>query len=627
MAIEAERLLAVFEARFTSLEKALTRARGDANKTFADIEKAGTRAENALARVGSRGTPGLTRMRGEISRTRIETSNLAAQFNDIGVQLASGQSPFLIALQQGTQINQALGGAGLRGTVGALGGAFASLLNPVSLATIAVIGLGGAAVQYFTSLLSDGEKSAEVLKREADLINQVAKEWGDTLPAIRAYAEERQKLATQAQLQEATDIGLEAAYAEAREQVRGLNVDVVDLLGRLQDAGAAPEAIARLQETFAALGQAVRDEKGGVEEANAVHAALTSLFDTTAIPATADLAKQFDALAAAIATASANAVQLRSDLAIQDFNARNPLGTIGPVFSSGGQFINESELQTVRANATKSQFQLDQERLAKSRRGGVSEAEREAQAVADLIAQLQFERELVGATALEREKATALRRAGAAATAEQKAQIEQLVTATYNEKEAIKQQEEAYKTLQEVGKTALNSLATALSDGKLEGQELLSILAQVAQQLLSMPSLGGGGGFGGFLSGILGSIFHQGGVVGQGGPKRNVNPAVFAGAPRYHSGGVAGLRPGEVPAILQKGEIVLPKGAGARQASPQQITITLVGEEGEMFTPRVQQISGQTAGVVVRESRPQLSRDAVNAVQTASRNRPGIFRS
>ena len=101
---------------------------------------------------------------------------------------------------------------------------------------------------------------------------------------------------------------------------------------------------------------------------------------------------------------------------------------------------------------------------------------------------------------------------------------------------------------------------------------------------------------------------------------------MFAGAPRYHEGGIAGLKPGEVPAILQKGEVVLPKGMGARQQAPQQITITLVGEEGDLFTPRVTQISGKTAGLVVREARPQLSRDAVNSVQAASRNRPNLFR-
>ena len=31
---------------------------------------------------------------------------------------------------------------------------------------------------------------------------------------------------------------------------------------------------------------------------------------------------------------------------------------------------------------------------------------------------------------------------------------------------------------------------------------------------------------------------------------------MFAGAIRYHSGGIAGLRPGEVPAILKEGENV-----------------------------------------------------------------------
>ena len=42
------------------------------------------------------------------------------------------------------------------------------------------------------------------------------------------------------------------------------------------------------------------------------------------------------------------------------------------------------------------------------------------------------------------------------------------------------------------------------------------------------------------------------GVSGAGGG--TPQPALFDGAPRFHSGGVAGLRPDEVPAILQRGE-------------------------------------------------------------------------
>jgi hypothetical protein len=56
------------------------------------------------------------------------------------------------------------------------------------------------------------------------------------------------------------------------------------------------------------------------------------------------------------------------------------------------------------------------------------------------------------------------------------------------------------------------------------------------------------------------------------------------------------------------------------------IVITLVGDEGGTFVPRVSQISGQTAGVVVRQSRPQLATDAVSSVQQAARKRPGLFR-
>jgi hypothetical protein len=77
-------------------------------------------------------------------------------------------------------------------------------------------------------------------------------------------------------------------------------------------------------------------------------------------------------------------------------------------------------------------------------------------------------------------------------------------------------------------------------------RDIARIAAQkFAQELFS--------GFGGILSGI----FHTGGIVGDGGQLRAVNPLVFANAPRYHTGGMAGLKPNEVPAILQRGEEVL----------------------------------------------------------------------
>jgi len=86
------------------------------------------------------------------------------------------------------------------------------------------------------------------------------------------------------------------------------------------------------------------------------------------------------------------------------------------------------------------------------------------------------------------------------------------------------------------------------------------ILKQVIFNLVSSAMGGGGGGAGGVggtIASFIGKMFHDGGVVGQGGTARAVDSSWFANATRYHTGGIAGLRPNEMPAILQKGEEVL----------------------------------------------------------------------
>ncbi len=88
------------------------------------------------------------------------TANLAAQFNDIGVMMASGQSPFLLAVQQGTQVNQVLTqmratGAPLRQT---LVSAFTSIISPLSLVTVGLIAGGAAFGQWvFGAITAGGE--------------------------------------------------------------------------------------------------------------------------------------------------------------------------------------------------------------------------------------------------------------------------------------------------------------------------------------------------------------------------------------------------------------------------------------------------------------------------------------
>ena len=81
-------------------------------------------------------------------------------------------------------------------------------------------------------------------------------------------------------------------------------------------------------------------------------------------------------------------------------------------------------------------------------------------------------------------------------------------------------------------------------------------LAIVKQQLLNaLQAMGGGWASVG--TAISGAIKHGGGIAGAPGRSRAVDSSVFAGAPRFHSGGIPGLAANEVPTILEKGEEVL----------------------------------------------------------------------
>ncbi|KJS40312.1 MAG: hypothetical protein VR71_23690 [Roseovarius sp. BRH_c41] len=92
--------------------------------------------------------------------SNFHTANMAAQFNDIGVMLASGQSPLILAVQQGTQISQVLNQMGSRASIlSTLRAGFASMVSPVSLLTIGVIAGGAALIQWAAGALGASEET------------------------------------------------------------------------------------------------------------------------------------------------------------------------------------------------------------------------------------------------------------------------------------------------------------------------------------------------------------------------------------------------------------------------------------------------------------------------------------
>ena len=95
-------------------------------------------------------------------------------------------------------------------------------------------------------------------------------------------------------------------------------------------------------------------------------------------------------------------------------------------------------------------------------------------------------------------------------------------------------------------------------------------LIQIGQMIIqatilkALQGTGGAGGFGGMVTGFLGSIttglFHtgKGATQTRSANQRTVSPAIFASAPRFHSGKLPGLRSGEMAAIIREDEEVIP---------------------------------------------------------------------
>lgn len=173
-------------------------------------------------------------------------------------------------------------------------------------------------------------------------------------------------------------------------------------------------------------------------------------------------------------------------------------------------------------------------------------------------------------------------------------------------------------------RSAEDAFVKFVTTGKFDFKALAdSILADITRVALrsailgplanALGGMGGGGGIFGSLfgggGGILSGIFHAGGIVGAPGPLRLVPAHAFAGAPRHHEGGVAGLRPDEVPAILQRGEMVLSRaqiatmGRAREERPPVSVVMNISTPDANSFRYAQGQIAADVARAIERARR------------------------
>lgn len=545
--------IGVTQARMErELAKLVKDAAKSAQKMENDFAAANTNIGKSAGAAFNGVSRGATAATGAVRNASFATANLAAQFNDIGVSLAGGQSPFLVMLQQGTQISQLFNqtGTSIRGFGSILAGAVTSVLNPFSLLTFAIIGAGGYAVQYFSSLTSGGEEANKVIEEQAKLIESVAKTWGDAVPALQAYVDALASAKNAADLLQASRTLADKQWTLARAEIEAVNVAFTDLKSQLASAGEETEIINDLNQAFQNLRAKVADGTATQADFTEIQDAMAAAIGSSGIPALNDFAAAFANLSQTIAGAIAQArIFDQESLNALTVGKNGPaLGTLSPLFSENGKFYSGEDFQPTGNAPTPTErpnIELEGMPWLPKKSGGGGGSKRGANSYKDEVAGIKERtaalRESTAAQAavnplvndygfaLEKAKAEQrlladAQRAGMEITPQLRDQISELATgyasASVEAKRLAEEQGQIKKNAEEwasMEKDLFKGFLSDLKSGKSGAEALAGALNKLSDKLLDMAvnslfsptgATGGGGSgiFGTLLSGI-GKIF------------------------------------------------------------------------------------------------------------------------
>lgn len=336
-------------------------------------------------------------------------------------------------------------------------------------------------------------------------------------------------------------------------------LDLLDGVFRLDaEIQQASQGISDVEKTFTELGSAIDGVK-----VSGVHDQLTDLYDKAK-----DGKLSVEDVATALQTLSNTNLDLSGQIgqlqglfdaaikarsAVANTQVLPTLGTIGPVYSAGGEFIDESQLQTVRANATKSLFEQAQEKAtrgASRRRSGGGGGSRSSADSAKRVAEsLQFEIDQLKRSSREQEIYNQLKSAGVDINTEAGKSIAALAGKHYDLEEAqkatTKAQEDFANGMEQLEADTIDALGNVIAGTEDAADAFKKLAIEIVKSALTgkgaysdfFASLGGGGGGGG---GFLGSLF--GGLFGGGGS--SLSPAVSSvisagGVGLFASGGIS----------------------------------------------------------------------------------------
>lgn len=170
--------LKIDSSQVTTANAALDKFQASANTAAAGADKlqAATKTSGAnltvISKSAQQADKALQGVAKSTGLTRSEMINLSRQLQDVGVSLASGQSPFMVLAQQGTQIADIFGSS-KTGTVGGalrqIGSGIASVLTPMRLVVGGVAGVA-AGFAFAANSVIKSTLSFDDLSRSTDLV-------------------------------------------------------------------------------------------------------------------------------------------------------------------------------------------------------------------------------------------------------------------------------------------------------------------------------------------------------------------------------------------------------------------------------------------------------------------------
>ncbi|MDH1766251.1 phage tail length tape measure family protein [Comamonas aquatica] len=270
-----------------------------AAEATAELEKQRKAAEKkALAEANAAAKAAAKAGRTEANLKKNADRMLPAQMTDIGVGLATGQSPLMVALQQGGQLKDMYGG--ITPALTAVGKATLALVNPTTVALGAVTALGAAWYQgakegeaFTAAILMNGNAAGTTtsqLTSTSQAVGRVTGSYSLAIEATRELAATGRVANAQLSLAAQATVGMAQVGAAAvgdmttkfaelgkspveasrklNEQYNYLTASVYEQIKALEEQGRKEEAAALAQRTF---GQAMVDRSNEVKaELNAL---------------------------------------------------------------------------------------------------------------------------------------------------------------------------------------------------------------------------------------------------------------------------------------------------------------------------------------------------------------------